>query len=172
MKRFILAALAALWSVAALAQIGSVSTSDPTYDATSQMPLSLTTAGRLRSDAVMFNGTSWDNAFTCPSTAVVNVSAAATTEIVALTAAKTIRVCSFAITVDTAATTAKFVYGTGTNCGSGTADITGAMRFVDEGGMALSAPAGGSLFRTASANALCLTAATGAVTGFVTYAKF
>ena len=62
-------------------------------------------------------------------------------------------------------------YGTGTACDTGAVSLTGAMRFVDEGGMALSAGQG-SLFRTAAGNALCITAATGAVTGFITYAQF
>lgn len=119
----------------------------------------------------LFNGSTWDRSFTCPSSAVINVSAAATTELVALTASQVIRVCSFVISGDTAATTATFVYGTGANCGSGTTSLTGAMRMPDEGSISATGM-NGSLFRTASANALCLTAATGAVTGFVTYAKY
>jgi hypothetical protein len=126
---------------------------------------------RTRSWNQNYNGSTWDREFTCSSSAVINVSAAATTELVALTASQVIRVCSFVISGDTLATTATFVYGTGANCGSGQVALTGAMRMPDEGSIALSAE-NGSLFRTASANALCLTAATGAVTGFVTYAKY
>ena len=118
-----------------------------------------------------YNGSTWDRQFTCPSSAVINVSAAATTELVALSASQIIRVCSFVISGDTAATTATFVYGTGANCGSGTTSLTGAMRMQDEGSIS-STGMNGSLFRTAASNALCLTAATGAVTGFVTYAKY
>lgn len=108
--------------------------------------------------------------FDCSNSAVVTVAAAATTQIVALTAEQRIRVCSFVITGDTAATVATFVYGTGTDCASGTTALTGAMRMADEGGISLSA-ARGALFSTIPSNALCLTAATGAVTGFVTYGK-
>lgn len=118
-----------------------------------------------------YNGSTWDRQFTCPSSAVINVSAAATTQIVALASSQIIRVCSFVISGDTAATTATFVYGTGSNCGTGTTSITGAMRLPDEGSIALSGM-NGSLFRTIASNALCLTAATGAVTGFVTYAQY
>jgi hypothetical protein len=119
----------------------------------------------------VFNGSTWDREFTCPSSAVINVTAAATTELVALTASQVIRVCSFTITGVTALTTATFVYGTGTNCATGQAALTGAMQLGVS--TAISNSAGnGSLFRTASANALCLTAATGNVTGFVTYAKY
>lgn len=119
----------------------------------------------------LFNGSTWDRMFTCTSSAPISVAAAATTELVALTASQIIRVCSLVISGDTLATTATFVYGTGTNCATGQAALTGAMRMPDEGSISLSA-GNGSLFRTASANALCLTAATGAVTGFVSYAKF
>ena len=119
----------------------------------------------------MFNGATWDREFTCPSTAVVNVAAAATTQLVALSASTVIRVCSMVLTADTAATTATFVYGTGANCATGQTAITGAMRFVDEGNITLSS-ANGSIFRGLAANAICLTAATGAVTGFITYAQY
>lgn len=117
------------------------------------------------------NGTTYDREFTCANSAVVNVAAAATTQLVALSGSTVIRVCSFVISGDTLATTAKFVYGTGANCGSGTTDITGAMRLPDEGSIAISA-GNGSVFRGLAANALCLTAVTGAVTGFVTYAQY
>lgn len=117
-----------------------------------------------------FNGTNLDRQFTCANSAVVNVTAGSTTELVSLTASQVIRVCSFAITMS-AAGTAQFVYGTGTNCGSGTTSLTGAMTLGTTTPMALSA-ANGSLFRGATANALCLAAVTGNVTGFISYAKF
>lgn len=117
-----------------------------------------------------FNGASWDRAFTCPSTAVVNVTAGSTTELVALTASQVIRVCAVAISMS-AAGTAKFVYGTGTNCGTGTTDITGAFPLATGTPLSFSASVG-SVFRTATANALCLAAVTGNVVGVVTYAKF
>lgn len=105
----------------------------------------------------------------CQSSAVVNVAAAATTQIVALTSGQTIKVCSFVLSGDTAATLATFVYGTGTNCGTGTTSLTGAMRIADEGNISASNLA--PLFQAPVSNALCLTAATGAVTGFITYTK-
>lgn len=117
-----------------------------------------------------FNGTSWDREFTCPSSAVVNVTAGATTEIVPLTASQTIRVCSFAITAS-AAGTATFIYGTGAACATSPVNLTGAFALGTTVPLAISAGTG-SLFRTASANALCLTAVTGNITGFVTYAKY
>lgn len=120
----------------------------------------------------LFNGTTWDRAFTCDQSAVINVAAAATGQLVALTAGQIIRVCSFVISGDTLATTAAFVYGTGALCATGQVALTGAMRMPDEGSIALAAGSGSSVFRTIAANALCLSAVTGAVTGFVTYAKY
>ena len=118
-----------------------------------------------------YNGSTWDRQFTCPLTASVNVAAAATTQIVALASSQIIRVCSFVISGDTLATTATFVYGTGSNCATGQVAITGAMRLQDEGNISISSGSG-SVMRTAASNALCLTAATGAVTGFITYAQY
>lgn len=106
----------------------------------------------------------------CTSSAVVNVAAAATTQIVALTTDEIIRVCSFVISGDTAATVATFVYGTGTNCATDPTAITGAMRIADEGN--ISATSVGVLFQAPVSKALCLTATTGAVTGFISYTKY
>jgi len=117
-----------------------------------------------------FNGSTWDRTFTCSNSAVINVTAGNTTELVALTAAQTIRVCSFVLT-ESLAGTAQFVYGTGTNCGTGTTNLTGAMTIATNSALNISSGQG-SLFRTASANALCLAAVTGNLTGFVTYAKY
>jgi len=132
---------------------------------------SQTTVGPIVMSPMLFNGSTWDREFTCPNSAIVNVAAAATTQIVALASSQIIRVCSFVISGDTLATTATFVYGTGANCGTGTTSLTGAMRLADEGNISATG-ANGSLFRTIASNALCLTAATGAVTGFVTYAQY
>jgi len=117
------------------------------------------------------NGATMDFNFTCANSAAISVAAGTTTELVALTASQVIRVCGFVISGDTLATTAKFVYGTGVACGSGTTDITGAMRMPDEGSISHTGM-NGSAFRTIASNALCITTTTGAVTGFVTYAKY
>lgn len=118
----------------------------------------------------IFNAATWDRQFTCASSAVINVTAAATTQLVALSGTTAIRVCSFTIT-ESLAGTAQFVYGTGSNCGTGTTNLTGAMAMATSGGLALSGM-NGSLFRAPSGNALCLAAVTGNITGFVTYAQY
>jgi hypothetical protein len=117
-----------------------------------------------------YNSVTWDREFTCSNSAPVNVTAAATTQLVALASSQVIRVCSFVIT-ESLAGTAKFVYGTGANCATGTTDITGAMVLATNASIQLSA-VNGSLFRTAASNALCLAAVTGNITGFVTYAQY
>lgn len=106
----------------------------------------------------------------CDSSAAISVAAAAVQEIVALTAAQSIYVCSFVITGDTLATTGQFRYGTGTTCGSGTVNLTGAMRMPDEGGIFMANT--GYVFKTIAANAFCISAVTGAITGFIEYTKF
>ena len=117
-----------------------------------------------------FNGTTWDRNFTCPNSAVVNVTNGTTAELVPLTASQVIRVCSIVLT-STAATTATFAYGTGTNCATGgPIAITGAMNIATSP-VSLSS-GNGSLFRTIASNALCLTAGAVTVTGFITYAKY
>lgn len=136
-------------------------------DGVSNASATLTVTGRTG----LFNGSTWDRAFTCTNSVVVNVTAAATTQLVALQASQVIRVCSFSVSMS-AAGTAQFVYGTGSNCGTGTTNLTGVVTLATGTPWGLSAPEGGSLFRTASANALCLAAVTGNVTGFVTYAQY
>lgn len=127
-------------------------------------------AFRVAARQYVFSGSNVvDRMFTCPSTAVVNVNNT-TTELVALTSTQIIRVCSFVITSSLAGT-ASFVYGTGTNCGTGQIAITGAMTMAIATPIQISA-ANGSVMRTIASNALCLTAGTGTVTGFITYAKF
>lgn len=118
-----------------------------------------------------FNGSTWDRGFTCPSSASVSVTAAATTQIVALSASTIIRVCSFTITGSAAGTAATWVYGTGSNCATGQVALSGAMLMPANGPISATGM-NGSLFRGAAGNALCLTAATGNVTGFVTYAQY
>lgn len=106
----------------------------------------------------------------CDQSAVVTVSAAATTEIVPLTASQSVRVCSFSASISLAGS-AQFVDGTGTNCGTGAGNLTGAYSIAT--GVTTSQGSGfGTIFQTRSGRALCLTAATGNITGLVTYAKY
>lgn len=106
----------------------------------------------------------------CDSSAVVTVTAGNTTEIVALTASRSVRVCSFSLSISLAGS-AQWKQGTGTNCGTGTASLSGAYSIAT--GITSAQGTGiGELFKTTAANALCLAAVTGDVTGIVSYAKY
>lgn len=96
---------------------------------------------------------------------------ATTAELVALDAAKTIWVTSFNV-VSAGTGTIKFVYGTGSACGTGTTDLTGAYTLVANG--YVSAGSGlGAVLSVPKGNALCITT-TGSVqrSGSVSYAQF
>lgn len=144
--------------------VGTISGASDSY-APGNIGLSVGTTGRV------FNGASWDRAFTCANTAQVSVTGGATTQIVALSGSTVIRVCSVALSMS-AAGTVQWSYGTGTNCATGPTAIMAAMNLATGMPWALSAPTGGSLFRSAAGNALCLAAVTGNATGFITYAQY
>ena len=103
--------------------------------------------------------------------APINVSAAATTQVVALVAAKSIYVTSWDIVV-AGADTITLEYGTGSNCGTGTTALTGTYNLAANGGLAAGSGLG-VLFKLPAGNALCVV--TGAATqaaGRVSYAQF
>ena len=107
----------------------------------------------------------------CDSSAQLTISTATTTQIVALVAAKTIYVCGFVIN-GAGATTAKLVYGTGTNCATGLTNLTPAFTLATGSNVTLGG-ALGYVMKTASANALCVTnSAAIAANVFVTYTQF
>lgn len=106
----------------------------------------------------------------CRFTASVSASAGGSTEIVALTASQRIRVCNIAISMSTAGT-AKFTTGTGTNCGTGSADLTAAMNLATATPLVSNGAPGQYLLETPVSQALCITAATGNVLGWINYDK-
>jgi hypothetical protein len=70
----------------------------------------------------LYNGTTWDREFSCPSRAAIATSASGLTQIVALSSTKIIYVCGWTLTVATpgSTVTASLVSGTGSNCATGT----------------------------------------------------
>lgn len=105
------------------------------------------------------------------------MTSATTTQIVALVSGQKVRVCAYAIQGSTTstATTLKLVYGTGTNCASGTTSITPAWN-MPASSTALPFSEGhgaGEIMQTAAGDALCATSsAAGTVNIHVTYAQF
>lgn len=98
----------------------------------------------------------------------VAVTSATTTELVAISGTTSIYVCEFSLTISQVVTTAntiKFVYGTGTACATGTADLTGAF---GTGGVTAGIPisVNGGGFKAPSGNALCVTTTIGASAAF------
>lgn len=118
----------------------------------------------------LYDGTNTNIGLGCTNSAAVSVTSGTTVQIVALTAGKQIRVCSFGLSISLAGT-AQFEYGTGTTCGTGTTILTGAMNMTAGVPFTMNM-AEGQLFASASGNALCIVAATGNVNGFISYAVF
>jgi hypothetical protein len=117
------------------------------------------------------NGANCVPAVAASSSAKVDVATGTTTEIVALTAGKNIFVTSFNLFAGGTGTI-KFVYGTGSACGTGTTDLTGAYPLKDQGSIAVGSGHGLVLYVPAS-NALCVTtSASVQISGSVSYAKF
>jgi len=120
---------------------------------------------------VLSSSTPVEGDFNCTQSAPISFTAggAGSTQIVALGTSQVIRVChvSFAGTV---AVNAKLVYGTGANCVTAPADVTGPYQNVLS--LALDFGSAGAL-RTPAGQALCLNVS-GAVTvgGVVSYAQF
>jgi len=115
----------------------------------------------------------------CDKSVVFNSTSAATTQLVALSGSQVIYVCGYSLMIQGVATTPasiKFVYGTGSNCGTGTTDLTGTLTGSTVAGSALEVSVGnglGTIFRTTAGQALCMTTATVTLkAGTVFYTQF
>lgn len=114
----------------------------------------------------------------CTNSVVINSTSAATTQLVALSAGTQVHVCGFLVNQVGAATapTFKFVQGTGTNCGTGTADLTGVITGAATAGVPATVAFGngqGAILRTAVGGALCITTTTTEPQrGVLLYAQF
>lgn len=102
----------------------------------------------------------------------INISTAATTQLVAPVAGKTVFVCSFVFTISQVVTTAntlQFTTGTGATCGTGTVNQTG---LFGAGGVTAAAPIvvasgeGATIFSGASGAGACAVTAIGASGSF------
>ena len=101
----------------------------------------------------------------------ISVAAATTTQLVALSTGKSIFVTSFDV-IANGTLNVTFVYGTGTNCGSGTTSLTGAYPLIAQAGIAKGNGTGAILFVPAG-RALCVTTSGASQTsGSVSYVQF
>ncbi len=107
----------------------------------------------------------------CDSSVLLTVSTATTTQAVALASGKTIYVCGFVLN-GAGATTTKLVYGTGTNCGTGTTSLTPAFTLASGTNVVFGGGLG-FVAKTASSSALCITnSAAVAANVLVAYTQF
>ncbi|MDB5584881.1 MAG: hypothetical protein JWR80_10057 [Bradyrhizobium sp.] len=105
------------------------------------------------------------------SSAAINVSTATTTQLVALAAGANIYVTAFDL-VGGGTGNSTLVYGTGSNCGTGTTSLTGPYPLVAQ--TVITKGNGlGALFVVPQGNALCITTSAAVqVSGSVSYAQF
>lgn len=109
---------------------------------------------------------------TSKSSAIIGISTAATTALVAPSGSTTVYVCDFVFSISQVVTTAntlKFVQGTGAACATGQSDLTG---LFGAGGVTagipivVSAASSGSVLKTAASGGLCAVTAIGASAAF------
>lgn len=107
----------------------------------------------------------------CDSTAVYDASTSGSTQLVALTSGKTIYVCGYSI-MGGGTVNVKLIYGTGTACATGSANMTPAYQLTAQAGIVDKSPFYSGL-KTAASSALCINAS-GAVAAqaIVYYAQF
>lgn len=117
------------------------------------------------------NGANCIPEFGAATSAKISVAAATTTEILAAVSGARIYVTSFDF-MAAGTNNVKLVYGTGTNCGTGTTDLTGAYPLIAQAGISKGNGIGAILFLPVS-NALCVTTSgTGQLSGSFSFAQF
>ena len=116
-----------------------------------------------------YNGSTWDRDFVCSHQAAFTLSGSGDTQIVAASGSTVIRVCHVSMATGTPEDV-KFTQGTGANCATGTADLTGLYKSITA--LAFDFTPQGSL-RTAASQALCINqSAAQAAGGVVIYAQY
>jgi hypothetical protein len=114
-----------------------------------------------------FNGAAFDRSFVCPSSAVFNITTSGDHQIIAASGTTKIYICDVSYSADNPSDF-KLDTGTGADCVTGTAAITGNYKAV----LTLEVPYAGQL-RTAASQALCVNFGSSVnVGGTVTYAQF
>lgn len=103
----------------------------------------------------------------CDSTAVYDASTSGSTELKALTSGRSIYVCGYSI-FSGGTVNVKLIYGTGTACATGSANMTGAYQLTAQTGIVDGAPYYRGM-KTASANALCINTSAGVAVQALVY---
>jgi hypothetical protein len=128
------------------------------------------TAGAIRVLPFMFNAATYDRQFICASQAVFNLSGSGATQIIALSGTTVIRICHISMST-TATEDIQIEQGTGSNCGTNNAAITGLYKSVQS--MALDFTPQESLRTTTGGRAVCINqSASQALGGVVIYAQY
>jgi len=166
----VLAAIALFWSWqerAALAQ----ATNAVLTQATNALAVRITD-GSAFLDPRNEQGQNSQRPIFCNLTAALNMTTATTTQIVAASGSLQPYICSYAIHVG-GASNVKVVRGTGSNCGTGTTDVSTTYKFGNaDAGINRSLP-GGSYMPTAASAALCITSSAAVnVDVEINYAQF
>ena len=115
------------------------------------------------------NGTNCVPAIQASNSVVINIGTG-TIQLVPLVAGKRIYIASWDV-IASATTTIALVYGTGTNCGTGTTFLAGPYSLVAQAGLSKASGLGPVLFVPAG-NALCIVNNTGTAGGSLSYAQF
>jgi hypothetical protein len=103
----------------------------------------------------------------CDSTAVYDASTSGSTELKALTSGRSIYVCGYSI-MSGGTVNVKLIYGTGTACATGSANMTPAYQLTAQAGISDNAPFYRGM-KTASANALCINTSAGIAVQAIVY---
>lgn len=103
--------------------------------------------------------------------AIAGTASGASARIVTGIAGKRIYVTAFGLVPTVAAAIVTFTTGTGTNCGSNTASVTGAMTFATTTPLAIGT-GNGAIFVLPAGFDLCITITAQAAPGFLAYAIF
>jgi hypothetical protein len=101
----------------------------------------------------------------------VAINATASVQLIALQSGQSIYICGFSFTSTGTSPTTRFVYGTGSICGTGQTNLSGT--FAPTAGTQLVGGWGGTVAQTASANALCVIVAgtSPSIQGMLTYVQ-
>jgi hypothetical protein len=117
------------------------------------------------------NGDNCIREYAASNSAAISTASASTVQLVALTSGQSIFVTSWDV-MSAGTTNVTLVYGTGTNCGTGTTSLTGAYPLIAQAGISKGIGLGAILF-VPPGNALCVTnSAAIQISGSISYVKY